>query len=164
MRFLGIDPGTATTGYGVIDVNGDNSAEPVDYGHIKTDKLNLMSHRLVKIYDHARHLVEKHSPDAIIIERLFFNTNVKTAITVGQSRGLFILIAGQYNIPVFEYTALQAKMLLTGYGRAEKEKVREKVAEMLNIKTTIKPIDASDALAMALCHLLKGGNVTESSD
>ncbi len=158
MRLLGIDPGTATTGYGVIDVEND-ILHPVDYGNIKTDKMHLMSYRLTKIYDSARYLVEKHAPDAIVIEQLFFNTNVKTAITVGQSRGIFILVAGQFDLPVFEYTALQAKSLLTGYGRAEKTVVRDKVAEMLNIKTTIKPIDASDALAMALCHFIKSSKI-----
>ena len=115
MRFLGIDPGTATTGYGIIDVHDSENYFPVEYGNIKTDKDHLMQYRLVKIYESAVHLVEKHKPDAIVIEKLFFNTNVKTALTVGQCRGLFVLAAGQFKLPVFEYTALQAKMTFTGY-------------------------------------------------
>ena len=158
MRILGIDPGTATSGYGVIDII-ENAVSPVAYGNIKTDKLHLMPYRLVKIYDSAKDIIEKHKPDVMVIEQLFFNTNVKTAITVGQSRGIFIFTAGQFQLPVFEYTALQAKMALTGYGRAEKKDVMTKVKELLNIFTDIKTIDASDALAMAICHGHKIGKI-----
>lgn len=158
MKILGIDPGTATSGYGVISIE-KNKILPVAYGNIKTDKLHLMPYRLVKIYDSVKDLIEKHSPDVLVIEQLFFNTNVKTAITVGQARGIFIFAAGQYQIPVFEYTALQAKMALTGYGRAEKTEVMAKVKELLDIKVTLKPIDASDALAMAICHGHKIGKI-----
>ncbi len=158
MKILGIDPGTATSGYGVVEIAA-NTIKPLDYGNIKTDKLHLMPYRLVKIYDSAKYLMEKHKPDVLVIEQLFFNTNVKTAITVGQSRGIFIFAAGQLQIPVFEYTALQAKMALTGYGRAEKEDVMTKVKELLNIFTDIKPIDASDALALTICHAHKIGKI-----
>ena len=158
MKLLGIDPGTATTGFGVIEYTTDY-IEAIEYGQIKTNKITLMPTRLVKIYDSVRHLIEKHKPDAIVVEKLFFITYVKTAMTVGQSRGLHILAAGQFNIPLYEYTALQAKMILTGYGRAEKDVVREVVSKLLNIKVVIKPIDASDALAMALCHYLKSENI-----
>jgi crossover junction endodeoxyribonuclease RuvC len=156
MILLGIDPGTATTGYGLINVSTDPEAiYPVDYGQIKTSKEHLMPDRLLKIYTSVSYLIEKYSPEALVIEKLFFNTNVKTALTVGQARGISILAAGKYKLPVFEYTALQAKMELTGYGRAEKEEVSARVAELLDIKTKIRPIDASDALAIAICHTQK---------
>jgi crossover junction endodeoxyribonuclease RuvC len=156
MILFGIDPGTATSGYGVIDVNYEKlTVKALDYGQIKTSKDNFMQERLVKIHQSARHLVEKYSPQALVIEKLFFNTNVKTAITVGQARGVFMLVAGEFKIPVYEYTALQAKMALTGYGRADKNDVRIAVKKVMNILTDIKPIDASDALAIALCHYLK---------
>ena len=158
MKILAIDPGTATSGYGVISIE-KNTAVPLDYGTIKTDKLHLMPYRLIKIYDSIKDLLEKHLPDVMVIEQLFFNTNAKTAISVGQSRGVFILAAGQRQVPVFEYTALQAKMVLTGYGRAEKKDVMTKVQAFLDIKIAIKPIDASDALALAICHGHKIGKI-----
>lgn len=156
MILLGIDPGTATTGYGVIDLGKDGRASLVEFGFIKTEKDQLVETRLHKIYNSVTHLVDKFSPDAMVVECLFFNTNAKTAMNVGQARGIYLLVAGMKKIPVFEYTALEAKKILTGYGRAEKKDVREAVKKALNLKTDIKPIDASDALAMALCHALKG--------
>lgn len=154
MIILGIDPGTATTGYGIISVEKDH-IHHLKYGQIKTSKDHLMQIRLASMYDHINHLMDGFKPDILVIERLFFNTNVKTAITVGQARGIYILAAGQRNLPVFEYTALEAKMALTGYGRAEKDEVRAAVCKILDIKVKISPIDASDALAMALCHTIK---------
>lgn len=156
MIIMGIDPGTAKTGYGVIEVSTSAPMKLLDYGRIVTSKDNLMSERLLKIYNSSVELVKKHSPDILVIERLFFNTNVKTALTVGQARGIHILVAGKFQLPVFEYTALEAKMVLTGYGRSEKEAVRDKVAEYLGEEILKKKgIDASDALAMAICHQIK---------
>lgn len=156
MIILGIDPGTATTGYGLIEVSmKPELITPVDFGQIKTSKEHLMPDRLLKIFNSVSYLIEKYSPEVLVIERLFFNTNVKTALTVGQARGISILVAGKYKLPVFEYTALQAKMELTGYGRADKKEVSARVAELLDIKTQIKPVDASDALAIAICHTQK---------
>lgn len=155
MILLGIDPGTATSGFGVINIKRRGIIEALDFGQIKTSKDHFMPERLLKIYTSTKHLVEKHEPDALVIEKLFFNTNAKTAITVGQARGIFFLVAGEYKIPVFEYTALEAKMELTGYGRAEKQEVRKAVAQAMNIRIDIKPVDASDALAIALCHYFK---------
>ncbi|PJA41370.1 crossover junction endodeoxyribonuclease RuvC [candidate division WWE3 bacterium CG_4_9_14_3_um_filter_34_6] len=163
MILLGIDPGTAKTGYGIIEVNkakrgvGDFSLKLIDYGRITTSKDQLMPERLLKIYNSTKELVLKYSPDAFVIERLFFNTNTKTALSVGQARGLHILIAGENKMPVFEYTALEAKMTLTGYGRSEKEEVRAKVAEALGVELLKgRGIDSSDALAIAICHVMKG--------
>ena len=155
MILLGIDPGTATTGFGLIDVSDMSNMKSIYYGQIKTSKDHLMQDRLLKIYNSAQELIEKYAPDVMVIERLFFSTNVKTALSVGQARGVMVLAAGKYNLPLFEYTALEAKMILTGYGRSEKEVVRAEVAKILKIKTQIKPIDASDALAIAICHGLK---------
>lgn len=156
MVLLGIDPGTATTGYGIVDVSSKTGQMSlIDYGKISTSKEMLMPIRLCKIYNSLKYLIDKHNPDALVIERIFFNTNAKTALSVGQARGIYMLLGGQYNKSVFEYTALEAKMELTGYGRAEKDQVRDRVTELLNIKVKIKPIDAADALAMAICHKIK---------
>ena len=153
---MGIDPGTAKTGYGLIETEMTGPMTLIDYGRIITSKDNLMSERLLKIYNSSIELIEKYSPDILVIERLFFNTNVKTALTVGQARGIHVLLAGKFKLPVFEYTALEAKMALTGYGRSEKEVVRDKVAEYLGEDILKKKgIDASDALAMAICHRIK---------
>lgn len=161
MILLGIDPGTATTGYGVIDTSNPRKLVSMEYGQIKTLKDEFMSDRLHKMYNSVVELVERFQPEAMVIERLFFNTNVNSAMSVGQARGVYMLVAGQYKLPVFEYTALEAKMALTGHGRSDKKVVRSMVSELLNIKTQIKPIDASDALAMALCHVIKGGFVSK---
>lgn len=156
MKILGIDPGTATTGYGIVFFDKkQNQITSIEYGQIKTDKDHLMQQRLLKIYQSIVTIVQRHNPDVIAIEKLFFNTNAKTAIAVGQARGVYLLVAGQNKLPVFEYTALQAKMALTGYGRAEKDQVRQKIEEILKLDQKIKPIDASDALAIAICHCLK---------
>ncbi len=156
MIIMGIDPGTAKTGYGFIETEMTGPMTLIDYGRIITSKDNLMSERLLKIYNSSIELIEKYSPDILVIERLFFNTNVKTALSVGQARGIHVLLAGKFKLPVFEYTALEAKMALTGYGRSEKEVVRDKVAEYLGEDILKKKgIDASDALAMAICHRIK---------
>jgi crossover junction endodeoxyribonuclease RuvC len=159
MILLGIDPGTATTGYGVVDTTNPRKLVAIEYGKIETDKDHLMPVRLLKMYNSIIELIKRHKPDALVIERIFFNTNVNSAINVGQARGVYILAAGQHKMPVFEYTALEAKMALTGHGRSDKKVVRSMVTELLNIKTQIKPIDASDALAMALCHIIKTGHI-----
>lgn len=156
MIVVGIDPGTATTGFGIVKLNiKTKEIALVDYGQIKTDKESLMQDRLLKIYNSTTSIISKHKPDAIVIERLFFNTNAKTAIAVGQARGIYLLTAGTFKVPVFEYTALQAKMAITGYGRAEKHDVRKKIQEVLKLDKDIKPIDASDALALGICHCMK---------
>ena len=155
MILLGIDPGTATTGWGVVELNKKNIISALDFGKIGTSKDDLMPERLFQIYNSICHLIEKHKPDALVIEALFFSSNVKTAIAVGQSRGIYVMAGGKYSIPVFEYTALEAKMALTGYGRADKKDVRAKVKEVLELKRDIKPIDASDALALTICHVVK---------
>lgn len=150
MLILGIDPGIAVTGYGIIETNGPSC---LGYGAIKTDKNEKKEIRLCSIHREIDALIRKFNPEAVVIELLFFNRNTKTALTVGEARGIALLAAGQNGLPVFEYTPLQVKESLTGYGRAEKEQVREMVQDHLSLETPPTPIDASDALAIALCHL-----------
>jgi len=164
MILLGIDPGTATTGYGLIEVDKENNLSLIEFGKIATKKDFLMEQRLHQIFNSLEHLIDKFSPDVMVVEKLFFNTNVKTAMTVGQARGIYLLSAGIHKLRVFEYTALEAKKILTGYGRAEKDDVRCVVKQRLLIKTDIKPIDASDALAIVLCHIDKCGLIGDIND
>lgn len=171
MRILGIDPGTATTGYGIIDVPDDimgrefeYGLELVDFGCISTSKDDIMTKRLVHLYTHADQLIEKYKPDMISIEMLFFGANTKTAIAVGQARGVIMLSAGMHEIPIHEYTGLQVKLMVAGSGRADKKEVHEAVRKWLGTdgfkRAALKPKsghwdDATDAVAIAICHVLK---------
>lgn len=158
MNILGIDPGTADTGYGVI-IWEKNSVSYGDYGSVRTRADLEMPKRLNNLYRDLAKIFEHNKPELVIIERLFFNTNAKTAISVGQARGVIMLLAAQHNAAVVEYTALQAKLAITGYGRASKQEMQKKVGEILKIEKKITPDDAADGLAMALCHLSKKGLV-----
>ena len=151
MRILGIDPGTAITGYGIIEVE-NHRYSLVDYGCIRTAAHMYLPERLDRIYQGMHLLIEKFRPDAMAIEELFFNTNATTAISVGQARGVILLAAQQKDLPIGEYTPLQVKQALVGYGRAEKQQVQYMVRTFLNMKETPKPDDAADALAIAICH------------
>lgn len=148
---LGLDPGLAIIGYGILYATG-NSFRVLSYGIIETYKEQRLTERLQLIYEGMTQLIEKYSPDEMAIEELFFNKNAKTAITVGQARGVEILAAVHHQIPVYEYTPLQAKQAVVGYGRAEKIQIQESVKLLLNLKEIPKPDDAADALAIALCH------------
>ena len=149
---LGIDPGIAITGYGVLQIEKDGSLKLLSYGAIRTKKNTPKPKRLSFIYGKLKGLVEKYEPNALAVELLFFNKNTQTAVTVGEARGVVLLLAGQMNIPVFEYTPLQVKETLTGYGRSSKQDLREIVQVELNMDSPPRPIDASDALAICLCH------------
>lgn len=151
MRILGIDPGLAIVGYGVIEASGNNF-KPIDYGCILTDKDMGFPYRLKYIYESMNQLIEKYNPDEVAIEELFFNKNVKTAIAVGQARGVEILSVVNNGLDIYEYTPLQIKQAVTGYGRADKNQVQEMVKMLLNLRDIPKPDDAADALAIALCH------------
>lgn len=151
MRILGIDPGTAIVGYGVVDKNF-NAYTVVDYGCIRTEAHTLMQNRLRELYDGMVLLLKEYEPDEVAIEELFFNRNVTTAISVGQARGVLILAASQLGIPVYEYTPLQIKQSVTGYGKAEKKQVQYMVKSILNLPAVPKPDDVADALAVAVCH------------
>ncbi|MEI7640005.1 MAG: crossover junction endodeoxyribonuclease RuvC [bacterium] len=151
MIIIGIDPGTARMGYGVIEVKGGVS-KALNYGLIETSKDMVMPMRLKKIYDALTGIIAKSGASEFAIEQLFFNTNVTTAITVGQARGVAILAAANAGLEIFDYTPLQVKMALTGYGRADKNQVQQMVKLLLTLKAIPKPDDTADALAIALCH------------
>lgn len=151
MRILGIDPGFAIVGVGVLDYEG-NKFSTVDYGAITTDAGEEMFDRLKKIYDELTEIIKRVKPDAMAIEELFFNSNQKTAINVAQARGVLVLAAKNHNIPVFEYTPLQVKQAVVGYGRADKKQVQQMTKAILNLEAVPKPDDTADALAIAICH------------
>lgn len=151
MKLLGIDPGYAILGYGIIEVQG-NSFKALEYGAITTESNMIMPLRLKKIYSEINELIKKHQPQEVAIEELFFNKNVKTALLVGQARGAVILACANNNVEIFEYTPLQIKQALVGYGRAEKKQIQLMVKQILNLKNTPKPDDTADALAAAVCH------------
>lgn len=151
MIILGIDPGLAIVGYGVINTQKCNSSV-VDYGVINTPKEDSVPVRLEKIYNGMISLVEKYNPDCIAIEELFFNTNTTTGINVAQARGVILLVCQQKKLKMYEYTPLQIKQALTGYGKAEKKQIQFMVARLLQLKAVPKPDDAADGLAVALTH------------
>ena len=151
MRILGIDPGIAIAGFGFIDKIG-NKLVPVQYGCITTEAGTPQETRLMQVYDSAAALIDKYKPDAMAVEQLFFNRNVTTAFTVGQARGVIILAAAQRGIPVTEYTPMQVKQAIVGYGKAEKRQVQEMVKMFLKLSAIPKPDDVADALAIAVCH------------
>ncbi len=153
MIVMGIDPGTATTGFGVIKVSSKKEYNCLDYGVIKTSPNSSPQERLKKINDDFTSLVIKHQPSAIAIESLFFFKNAKTAIPVSQARGVLLNVIAQKEIKSYEFTPLQAKIATVGYGRAEKKQVQEMVKKILNLKEIPKPDDASDALAIAICYI-----------
>lgn len=151
MRILGIDPGFATVGYGVLDYEG-NKFKTVEFSAILTDSKVDFSKRLKILYDECSEIIKRTKPDCVAYEELFFNTNVKTAIAVGHARGVLILAAENNNIPVFEYTPLQVKQAVVGYGRADKNQVQQMVKAILCLEKVPKPDDVADALAIAICH------------
>lgn len=179
MRIIGIDPGTASTGYGVIDVPDDimsrefeYNIELVDYGFISTSKDLLMPQRLVQLFSELDHIIGKFDPDQLAIEMLFFGANSKTAIAVGQARGVVLLCSGLHKIPVTEYSGPAVKLMVTGAGRADKKQVHEHVRNFLSkvkgekAAELSKPMvglkrkktwddNAVDAVAIAICHVLK---------
>jgi crossover junction endodeoxyribonuclease RuvC len=151
LRILGIDPGIAIVGFGIIDKDGSKLV-PVQYGAIQTDSKTEGTTRLKQVYDTLGELIERYKPDAVAIEKLFFNRNVTTALTVAEARGVLILAAVQRGLPVAEYTPLQVKQAIVGYGRAEKKQVQEMVRIFLKLSAVPKPDDVADALAIAICH------------
>ncbi len=151
MRILGIDPGYAIMGYGIIDTRG-NTFKVCAYGSITTESDMDMPSRLKSIYSDLTEIISKYEPDELAIEELFFNTNTTTAIKVGQARGVAILACANFGMEIEEYTPLQIKRSLTGYGRAEKKQVQEMVKTILNLNQVPKPDDTADALAVAICH------------
>ncbi|MCL2631087.1 MAG: crossover junction endodeoxyribonuclease RuvC [Firmicutes bacterium] len=151
MIILGIDPGYAIVGFGVLNKEG-SSVTMVDNGVITTDKTDSFPKRLSIIAEKVKELIIKYKPQAVAVEELFFHTNQKTAITVAQARGVLIYIAESLGVELYEYTPLQVKQALTGYGRADKKQMQQMVKTFLKLKECPKPDDAADALAVALTH------------
>lgn len=151
MRIIGIDPGTATIGWGVIDETGGKSAA-VAYGHIQTKKTASSEDRLLQLSDELSTLLEMYQPEESAVEDLFFSTNVKTAIAVAQARGVIILTLRRFGGTIASYNPLQIKQALTGYGKADKQQMQQMVKSILHLKNVPKPDDTADALAIALCH------------
>lgn len=151
MIILGIDPGFAITGYGIVKYEG-NKFSVIDYGAVTTPAGMEMPKRLLELSEGLEKVIEKFRPDFISVEELFFNKNIKTALNVGHGRGVVLLTAAKSGIPVFEYTPLQVKQAVVGYGRAEKAQVQQMVKVLLNLPAIPKPDDVADALAIAICH------------
>ncbi|MCQ2468196.1 MAG: crossover junction endodeoxyribonuclease RuvC [Ruminococcus sp.] len=151
MRILGIDPGYAIVGFGVLDYDGVRF-DPIEYGAVLTEAETPFPDRLKAIHEDIEFIFDKFRPDCMAIERLYFTTNQKTAIDVAQARGVTVLSAAKRGIPVSEYTPLQVKLSVTGYGKAEKKQVMEMTRQLLNLAQIPKPDDAADALAIAICH------------
>lgn len=162
MRIMGIDPGIAIVGYGILDQKGTRLID-VDYGSIQTPAGMPTATRLKQIYDACTKLFKEYQPDVVAIEKLFFNRNVTTAFTVGQARGVMMLAAEEANVTITEYTPLQVKMAVVGYGQAEKKQVQEMVKLLLHLPAVPKPDDVADALAIAICEAHSSGTVHQYS-
>ena len=156
MVVLGIDPGYAIVGWGVIDF-ANNTHRPIAFGAITTPANMDFNLRLQQIYDEMTELLVKSKPDAMAIEKLYFNTNTTTAIYVAQARGVILLAAQQAGVKVYEYTPLQVKTAVTGYGKAKKAQVMEMTRRLLHLKEVPKPDDTADALAIAITHTQAAG-------
>ena len=152
MRVLGIDPGMAIMGYGVVEER-NNGMKVLDYGVATTPSDMETPQRLLHIFDSVEQLIVQYSPDAMAYEELFFNKNVKTALIIGHARGVAVLAGARKGIDLFEYTPLQVKQAVVGYGRADKRQVQQMVKLLLNLREIPKPDDAADALAVAVCHI-----------
>lgn len=152
MIIVGFDPGLATLGYGVISVDNRGRTEMIDYGIISTPKDENLAVRLAMLEKGVKQVIDTFKPNEIAIEELFFAKNVKTGIAVAHARGVTLLTAIKECGKIFEYTPLQIKQALTGYGRAEKNQIQQMVKTMLKLKGIPRPDDAADALAVALCH------------
>ena len=150
---LGIDPGTATTGFGLVRLTRDGELVSVQFGVLSTPKDATPSARLAMLYDQLQDLLKQHKPDTAAVEKLFFSRNVTTALAVGQARGVVLLSLQQAGIDVFEYTPNEVKQAVVGYGSAEKRQVQEMVRALLQLDSIPRPDDAADALAIAITHL-----------
>ncbi len=150
MRILGIDPGLAIVGWAIVDFDKDINPTPVDYGAIITDKGLDVSTRLKEIYDDMHEIVDKFEPEVCGVETLLFYNNAKTAISVGEARGVVLLVLEEFGLPIHDFTPLQVKDAVTGYGKADKRQVQENVKRFCNLESIPKPDDAADALAVAI--------------
>ena len=157
MVILGVDPGLAIVGWGVVQYTA-NRFSPMAYGSIQTKAGLPVEERLSQIYDRLSAIIEKYKPDAIAVEELFWNTNVTTGIVVAEARGVILLCAKKHDVPIFEYTPMQVKQAVVGYGKADKKQVISMVTLMLGLKEPPKPDDTADAIAIAICHAHTGAS------
>jgi crossover junction endodeoxyribonuclease RuvC len=155
MRVLGLDPGTATTGYGVVEQKGTRLIH-LSHGVISTSAKEHFADRLKRIYTGASELIDRFAPDAVAIEKVYFSRNVTTGISVAQARGVIALAAAQANKPIGEFSPLEVKNAVVGYGKAAKRQVQEMVKILLNLDEIPRPDDAADALALAVCQIHAG--------
>ncbi len=153
MLALGIDPGIAITGYGLVQVDGNNDYHCVDYGVVTTEAGIPDAKRLQILFKELTQLIQRHHPDSSAVEKLFFQKNVKTAISVGQARGVALLTLGQADLSIHEYTPMEIKQTVCGYGNAGKRQVQRMVQTLLGLAELPSPDDAADALAVAICHI-----------
>jgi crossover junction endodeoxyribonuclease RuvC len=151
MVIMGVDPGTALMGYGVVDYH-KNQFKLLTYGVLRTHKEEAQGHRLKALFHGLNALMDTYRPEHVAVETLFFNKNTKTALTVGQARGIALLSASLRELALFEYTPLQVKQGVVGYGKADKKQIQFMVRAILNLTDIPKPDDAADALAIAICH------------
>lgn len=156
MRVIGIDPGTGITGFGIIDVK-DGVYTLIDAGVVRTPAHTPQPERLETIYDNIGELLEEHHPQIMSIEKLFFTNNITTAMSVSEARGVVLLCAQQAQMQVYEYTPLQIKQSITGYGKADKQQVQEMVRVVMKLKEVPKPDDCADAIAVAVTHAMHAG-------
>lgn len=162
MIIIGIDPGYAIVGWGVIDHTG-NRFVTIDYGAVTTPAGMSFPERLKRISDETELIIKKYKPEAMAIEKLFFTTNQKTAIDVAQARGVILLSAVRHNVDIYEYTPLQVKQAVVGYGKAIKSQVMDMTKRILNLNEVPKPDDTADALAIAICHAHAGPAIMTDS-
>jgi crossover junction endodeoxyribonuclease RuvC len=153
MRVLGIDPGTATTGYGLVIESDSGDLQAETYGVITTPANQEMPDRLKDLYQQIEQLILLHRPEQSAVEKLYFQRNVTTALSVGQARGVILLAFANHGVPVAEYTPLEIKQAATGYGAADKQQVQSMIKSLLHLEQLPRPDDAADALAVAICHL-----------
>lgn len=162
MLILGIDPGTARMGYGLVDSGhgqNDGKLKFITAGCLETKMETPMGERLLYLQEEIGKILRKHQPDILAIEQLFFGVNSKTAMAVGQARGVVLATAAKHKVPIAEYQGLSVKFALTGFGRSDKKQIQESVRKHLHMKAIIKPDDAADGLAIAICHHLKTSHV-----
>ena len=153
MLAIGIDPGTAITGYGLVREEQDGSLSVVDYGVIQTSPDESMPQRLVQLYQNLKNVIDLHNPQSGAVEKLFFARNVRTALTVGQARGVALLALAEAGVELAEYSPNEVKQAVAGYGGADKNQVQAMVQALLDLEQIPQPDDAADALAVAICHL-----------
>lgn len=163
MRILGIDPGVAIVGFGVVDYD-KGQAKMVQYGAINTQAGLPLATRLVQIESDLQQLIQHFQPDEISIEELFFSKNITTGIAVAHARGVILCTAEKLGIPIYEYTPMQVKQAVVGYGLAEKHQVMDMVRRLLKLKSIPRPDDAADALAIALCHARSNSSLLQRKD